>query len=261
MSHNKSKQQPFHLRWRLLVLSKHGPSAAMTRLILCALHRWMDAEGKCFPSINRISLDTRCSEKTVRTHLTKANHEGWLLRYIRQTHGGKRWKNYIYQAAIPRAAVRATGQMDGAVVDTVVPVVDTGEVRYLLPTNYSMNYSTNSSFTKLGSCPKYEQPPQRIKKRIPDDMNLTPALRSWCLDIYPRIDPDARFEAFKFDAISKGHQREDWHAAFKAYIHNGPDHTKGNSSRLSAVEIVNQQNPLTHDDEPGGRTYEHDETF
>ena len=87
-------------KWRATVLSPGGPGDRLTRLVLLALAEHMDAKGgSCFPSMDTIATQTAMSERSVGTHLARAEATGWIKRW--RTPNGKGWKLYHYQRWTP----------------------------------------------------------------------------------------------------------------------------------------------------------------
>jgi hypothetical protein len=94
---------PLVASWRKAVLSEQGPSRSTTQHLLLALSVWMDLDGgNCFPSTALIARATRLSERSVCTHLERAEAEGWIRRRAARL-PGKQWARMQYTPTIPEA--------------------------------------------------------------------------------------------------------------------------------------------------------------
>ena len=99
------KKRSFRLQWSDAVLSKDGPPKNFTRLALLALAKHMDANGgSCFPSIKTLAVEAAMDERSVRSHLARAEREGWIFRWPVGPAKGQGWRHYNYQANIPEGA-------------------------------------------------------------------------------------------------------------------------------------------------------------
>lgn len=85
--------------WRR-ALRDHGPDQQGLLLTLYTLSTYMDDDGFAYPGQQAIADGARASVRTIRRHLSKARDLGWLYFKSRHT-GGKRWRRYEYQAAVP----------------------------------------------------------------------------------------------------------------------------------------------------------------
>lgn len=92
--------KPILFRWRDRWLSDAGPDNSGIRHVLWALSGYMDmSTGRCFPTQEHLSRDTRMTLKTVRKYLKEAERLGWIRRERTQNRYGH-W-NYAYQATFP----------------------------------------------------------------------------------------------------------------------------------------------------------------
>ena len=70
--------------------SSDGPDDPNTCYVLLTLTGYMDKNGgSCYPNIEDLVAVSKLSERTVRRHLDKAVHEGWIIRYAQPVRGGK----------------------------------------------------------------------------------------------------------------------------------------------------------------------------
>ena len=92
--------EPFKFIWLKTVLSGMSGLPPTTRLVLCTLNRYMDASGKCFPSISTIMEGSGLSNPAVIKHLKIAVESGWIRRGIKGMKGQK-WKRHQYNAILP----------------------------------------------------------------------------------------------------------------------------------------------------------------
>ena len=93
--------RPF-FTWRSAFCSAHGPKASTTRLVLLCLSLHMNEQGEsCFPSINRLAMESALSRKSVIDHLQIAEQEGWIDRMERPERNGQGWRRMQYSPKIP----------------------------------------------------------------------------------------------------------------------------------------------------------------
>ena len=98
------------VRWRKAFTSDAGPPSPMTRAVLLYLSTEMRADGtRCFPSYGTIAKALKMHERTVATHVKKAEAGGWLA--VTQRAGGSGGRFNMYFPSIP-AAVMAERPQD-----------------------------------------------------------------------------------------------------------------------------------------------------
>lgn len=85
--------------WIRKVASEDGPASPTTRLVLLVLGSRMDRVGYCFPSTDRLTVESGLSKRSVLTHLSAAEDDGWISREVCGT--GRGWKRHEYHAALP----------------------------------------------------------------------------------------------------------------------------------------------------------------
>lgn len=85
--------------WRAALMSLRGPDR-MTRLVLITLAMWANEQLIAWPSQREIAKRAGVSERTVRTHLDKADAAGWITRKRQRTAGSK-WAHDVYTLCIP----------------------------------------------------------------------------------------------------------------------------------------------------------------
>ena len=94
---------PFLFEWRDAVAGPNGPRSSTTRHVLLTLALHMDMNGgACFPSTATLSERTALSERSVCTHLDRAEEEGWIRR-SRHRGKGQSWARTEYVAVMPEA--------------------------------------------------------------------------------------------------------------------------------------------------------------
>ena len=99
-AHAIASGKPFLLRWRDAVASPAGPKAT-TRHVLLTLSLYMNLDGgSCFPTTLTLEEATGLSEKTVVTHLDRAEREGWIDK-VDAGRSGRGWKRNGYEARLP----------------------------------------------------------------------------------------------------------------------------------------------------------------
>lgn len=92
--------------WRGSVASELGPTSPTTRHVLLTLSIYMNRNTlSCFPSIETISKATGLSKRSVCTHLTIAEDQGWINK-IRLGKVGRGWKLNSYKALFPGEVVQ-----------------------------------------------------------------------------------------------------------------------------------------------------------
>lgn len=71
------------------------------RHVLLTLSVYMNATGsECYPSVRTLASASRLSQRSVCTHLERAEADGWIRRQGRRREG-KGWRQMEYSAAIP----------------------------------------------------------------------------------------------------------------------------------------------------------------
>ena len=101
MAEKEKRERPWKHQWLDLVEERSGLPAP-TRHLLLSLGRRMDSDGgRCYPGTQTIASRTRLSERTVCTHLTLAETEGWLKRMPRGRAAGRAWRGHQYRPAVP----------------------------------------------------------------------------------------------------------------------------------------------------------------
>jgi hypothetical protein len=95
----------FLFEWRAAIVSIHGPGPT-TRHVLLTLSLHMDVNGdSCFPATRRLKDETGLSERTICTHLEKAEKDGWIKKMI-QGLSGQGWKRHCYTPIIPAKVLK-----------------------------------------------------------------------------------------------------------------------------------------------------------
>lgn len=98
--------------WRMAVFSEHGPHST-TRVVLSALSLHMRSEGGgAFPSIRLLAKECGLTERSVCTHLARAEEDGWIVITKRPA---QQWVRHEYRATIPQSVAEAmdfTAQRD-----------------------------------------------------------------------------------------------------------------------------------------------------
>ena len=94
--------KPMPVRWREEILSEHGPELPITRLVLLALAKFMDRDGKAFPGQRKLASTSALNQRTVNLHLGHAESAGWIVRSLK---GRGPRAGHKYQAAIPDPVV------------------------------------------------------------------------------------------------------------------------------------------------------------
>lgn len=116
MSYETKKGSPLAARWRNAVAESDLSSHA--KHILKEIHSFMRPDGtRAFPTISLLASRTSLSEKTVSSHLKRAELAGWISIQIGRFEG-KRWRQQSYFPRWPDGGgeVGKTGQ-EGAVND------------------------------------------------------------------------------------------------------------------------------------------------
>ena len=91
----------FLFEWREAVASPKGPSSSTTRHVLLTLSLHMDMTGgNCFPSTALLAERTGLSERSVCTHVDRAESEGWIRR-AKHRGAGRAWAGTLYTAILP----------------------------------------------------------------------------------------------------------------------------------------------------------------
>ncbi len=101
MAEKEQWERPWKHRWLDLV-EDTSSLPAPTRHLLLSLGRRMESDGtNCYPSTRTIAARTGMSERTVCTHLTLAEDEGWLKRSARGRGAGRAWRGHEYRPSVP----------------------------------------------------------------------------------------------------------------------------------------------------------------
>ncbi len=90
-------------RWRDLVLSEHGPSQPMTRLVLTVIAHVIDSkdDADCVRlSYQALVRATKLSRVTVANHIRTAVADGWLERRLPRGFG-QAWHTYEFEWRVP----------------------------------------------------------------------------------------------------------------------------------------------------------------
>ena len=99
--------------------------ASTTKLVLHSLSVYMSEDGdRCFPTIEQLAKDSNLSTRVVILHLQKAIDSGFIQRFSNRRHG-KNWRNYSYQACLPKAAIYDT-ENDKMLVQKLVQMTTQG---------------------------------------------------------------------------------------------------------------------------------------
>lgn len=104
---------PYLFRWRTALLSEHGPPL-IRRHILNVLSGYGDETGaSIYPSTRELERATGATRRSVMTHLSVAEEEGWIVRHVLGTDSGKGWKRHSYQLRIPPDVVNGVHREGG----------------------------------------------------------------------------------------------------------------------------------------------------
>ncbi|MFB3084252.1 MAG: helix-turn-helix domain-containing protein [Gammaproteobacteria bacterium] len=151
---------PFVFDWQRAILSPKGPEHSTTRLVLMALSIHMRPDGsKCFPSVRTIALETGLSERSVCTHLQRAEQQGWIRKRKRGT--GRGWARHEYVPLFPRG--REYSVLNGSEVLNSLPrgTADcSAKALNVVQSNNSVNISKNKRLEKILHSP--HPPPNHI---------------------------------------------------------------------------------------------------
>ena len=85
--------------WRIAIRD-HAPNDKTLKHVLLTIATFMDEDGYCFPSQDRIARGASMSPYTVQKAIARANASGWIAVYSRKGKG-QRWRKNEYRACIP----------------------------------------------------------------------------------------------------------------------------------------------------------------
>jgi hypothetical protein len=86
-------------RWKKSIVSKYGPNNTSITTVLLVLETWMNGNGKCWPSQQKIASACGWSREHTNRMLKEAERAGWIQIERGAAPGGSN----IYQATIPLA--------------------------------------------------------------------------------------------------------------------------------------------------------------
>lgn len=153
------------------------------------LDRYANRGRRLWPGQAELAERMGCSDRTVRTLLTRLEEIGALKEEKR------RWNGTTVYTLLP---VRPETSFQSEPTDRKPASALSGSQ---LPPNES-----------------HEREPQKIARAIPPDFAVTPAQRAWAADRLPALDVDAETEAFKDHHAAKGTTFKDWDAAWRNWM-------------------------------------------
>lgn len=172
------KDQDIKFRWINAVKGEYGPASSTTRLVLIMLSTHMNIDGSsCFPSTALLASETKLTERSVCTHLEKAEKEGWIKRHIKG--GGQNWKRYQYTPSIPDKALNDVQHVNNKGTEPAsAPYEQKGtephaegtephDIKALNDVQSSISYSSSRSSSLLNNVEDTIQDEKIIKEEIP----------------------------------------------------------------------------------------------
>lgn len=163
---------PLKIRWLEAVASRAGPPGQVTRHVLHVLALHMDKRGRAFPGEALLARRCALSERAVRTHLAKAERQGWITRQlVNRNQRGAGWGYYEYQARFPEQPESHSGyqpERDSACHDSN---------RNLMQGNRNLMQSNRNLTTEQPERGAAEYPHETLKKPSGNIPQSTPAPR------------------------------------------------------------------------------------
>ncbi|RUW26938.1 helix-turn-helix domain-containing protein [Mesorhizobium sp. M4B.F.Ca.ET.013.02.1.1] len=175
--------------WRHAIIT--SGLEATTRHVLLTISCFMnDVGGGCYPTTKQLEQATGLSERSVCTHIAKAESAGWLT-VTKHGLAGRKWKNHEYAARWPEEAegteARSVPQTDEALKD-VQCVPQRGTERRSVEA--LKDVQSNSPYTTPIEKERAMDDFDHAQKRWPVVDNLKAARKAW-----NALAPDERLEA------------------------------------------------------------------
>lgn len=220
-------------RWRKLVASECGPEP-VTRHVLLTLSLHMNQAGRqCFPSTKSLSIETGLSERSVCTHLDKAEQLGWIRKELRGV-TGQAWRRSQYYALIPKALKeiphvgtepdsapcpegtegRSAPNTEGT--ERGAEGTERDDVKALKDVQSSSTYNSSKNSSKKDIC-RFSF---KMKVPVPSNFYLTASMKAYAMEKGITIDLAEFTESFIEKCRAAGRQYQDWEAAWKTWLRN-----------------------------------------
>jgi len=198
--------------WRQAVQKADIPST--TKLVLFNLSVYMNEAGdSCFPSTKKQAEDTGLSERSVCTHLEKAEKAGFIEK---KKHGsGQGWSRHSYIPSIPQGTELGSAREGGKALNLVPKGTEPDDKKALKEVQSNTPYNT-----------PYNSPLKKYKKKIFDFEGRSVSsdqLAEVFWRLYPNVSPKgapgAAKDLFKKLIETKGVKPHDIIEGTKRYAH------------------------------------------
>lgn len=238
---------------------KQRTGSPTLKAVLLAVANYVDEDGVCWPSQERLAYDTEITDRSVRDALKKLEEKGFLKRTPRFDEGYKRRTDLIQLIQTshrkilpvdepPEPDAKTTGSsrqkppegrsgkpsVEPSVEPSVLAIARTA--RECTFPNCSCASPDDCGMTTKAVVAKPKVKPKKApatKTTIPDDFTLSTDLLYFCQNEgYDDGQAQRHFEHFVDDAHQHARRYSHWNLAFKNWIRNVPRFDRSGRSAL-----------------------------
>ena len=203
--------------WRTAIIE--SDLSPTTRHVLLTLSLWMSEAGEnAFPSTKTLEKATGLSERSVCTHLQKAEVLGWLEKEV-HGYGRRNWARHEYH---PKTPSQGTEPNDNKALNLVQEKAKNGN-KALNLTTQGTEPNDNKALKEVQSNTPVNTPKntpankQKKKSSIPENFGVSGGVKDWANN-KGHENLEAHLESFVLACEKHDYKYVDWDAAFKTAV-------------------------------------------